>query len=74
MAEKSKKEIGINESAIDNDSSEDVDIDNKTEIFNSHSTKRRNNQFSVNIFFYSYPFPFRYIKKTILSSWKNQKA
>ncbi len=74
MVEKSKNKIGINELAIVDDSSEVVDRDNKTEIFNSYSAKRRNNQFSVNILFYSYPFPFRYTKKPILSSWRNQKA
>ena len=74
MAEKNKNEIGINEPAIDDDSSEVVEKDKKTEIFNSNSTKRRKNQFSVNIFFYSYPFPSRCIKKTIISSWRNQKT
>jgi hypothetical protein len=70
MAEKIKNEIGMNKPAIDEDSSEVLVNDNKTKILKSHSTKRRNNQFSENIFFYSYPFPIRYIRKAILSPKK----
>ena len=74
MVEKSKNKIGMNEPTIDVDSSEIVKNDNKTKKLNSHSVKRKNTQFSKNIFFYSYPFPFRYIKKPILSSQRNQEA
>jgi hypothetical protein len=72
MVEKRKNKIGIDEPAIDQDSSEIVENDNKAKKLSSD--KRKNNQFSKNIFFYSYPFPFRYIKKPILSSKRNQKA
>ncbi|MFX0053254.1 MAG: hypothetical protein ACFE8U_18410 [Candidatus Hermodarchaeota archaeon] len=74
MAEKSNNETGMNRLAIDKDSSESSLKDNKAKISNSHSSKKRNNQFSENIFFYSYPFSIGYIKKTILSLKKNQKA
>lgn len=74
MAEKIKNEIGMNEPAIDKDSSEVLVKDKKTKKLDSHRTKKKNNQFSENIFFYSYPFPFRYLRKTIPSIKKNQKT
>ncbi|MFX1505224.1 MAG: hypothetical protein ACFFDC_03825 [Promethearchaeota archaeon] len=73
MAEKRKYEIRISEPAIDEDSSEILVKDNKTKSRNINKIKKRNNNFSENIFFYSYPFPIRYIRKPILSE-KNQKA
>jgi len=74
MAEKSKNENGINETAIDEDSSEILVKDNKTKVRDAHRIRNQNIQFSENIFFYSYPFPIRYIKKPVLSEKKNQKA
>ncbi|MFX1538309.1 MAG: hypothetical protein ACFFDI_29315 [Promethearchaeota archaeon] len=74
MAEKINNENGINETAIDEDSSEILVKDNKTTIHKTQYIKKRKKQFSENIFFYSYPFPFRYIKKAILSRKDNQEA
>jgi len=74
MAEKVKNENGINEPAIDKDSSEILVKDNKTKVRNTYRIKKREPQFSENIFFYSYPFPIRYIKKAILSTNDNQEA
>ena len=74
MAEKSKNENGINEPAIDEDSSEILVKNNKTKVHDTHRTRKQDTQFSENIFFYSYPFPIRYIKKPILSEKNSQKA
>ncbi|MFX0206561.1 MAG: hypothetical protein ACFFDT_11300 [Candidatus Hodarchaeota archaeon] len=74
MVEKRKYEISINEPAIDEDSSEILVKDNKTKSRNITKIKKRNNNFSENILFYSYPFPIRYIRNPILSEEKNQKA
>lgn len=74
MAEKRKNEIRINEPAIDEDSSEILAKDKKPKSRNITKIKKRNNHFSENIFFYSYPFSISYIKKPILSEKKNQKA
>jgi hypothetical protein len=70
MAEKRKNENSINEPAIDEDSSDILVKNNKTEVRDLFGIKNQNNQFSKNIFFYSYPFPIRYMKKPILSEKK----
>ncbi|UCG02322.1 MAG: hypothetical protein JSW11_22380 [Candidatus Heimdallarchaeota archaeon] len=74
MAEKIKNEIGMNDPAIDEDSSESSLRENRTIKLGSQSTKKKNTQFSENIFFYSYPFPIKYISKPLLYVKKNQKA
>lgn len=74
MAEKRKNEINISELAIDEESSEILVKDNKTTLRRLTKIEKLDNNFSENIFFYSYPFPIRYIKKPILSEKQNQKA
>ena len=74
MAEKSKNENRTNEPAIDEDSSEILVKTNKTKIHDTYRIKKQDTQFSENIFFYSYPFPIRYLIKPILSEKKKQKA
>ena len=74
MAEKRITEISINEPAIDEDSSEILVKDNKTQVHDLTKIKNQTNRFSENIFFYSYPFPIRYFRKPILSEKKEQKA
>ncbi len=72
MAEKIKIEIGNNDAAIDEDSQK-INVRKKNrEKYNSRIVNKKNHQFSLNIFFYSYPFPFRCIKRTI-GSLKNQQ-
>ncbi|MFX1284371.1 MAG: hypothetical protein ACFFB5_11985 [Promethearchaeota archaeon] len=48
--------------AIDGDSPEIKEKAANEEIYKSDIEMRRNKDFSVNIFLYSYPIPLRYIK------------
>ncbi|UCE14042.1 MAG: hypothetical protein JSV04_02420 [Candidatus Heimdallarchaeota archaeon] len=73
MAEEIEINFENNELAIDEDSSRTNEKTIKREKYNSSIVNRRKNQYSLNIFFYSYPFPIRYFNRTIGSLKKHQK-
>ncbi len=74
MAEKIKVKIIENEVTIDEDSPEIKDSKSQKEKHSSNIAKRKNHHFSLNVFLYSYPFTFRYMKSSISSLKRHPKV